>query len=122
MRHRPGEYAKFLMSLKEDNPENKDLIKKLVIFLEKTGDIKDWRKIIETYEFLKSKEMYGKTAIVKYSGDIDKEKIKEELKNFEVEFVEDKTLLGGISIKIGDEKIDSSIKARLEEIKKVLIK
>jgi F0F1-type ATP synthase delta subunit len=110
------------MSLKEDSPENKDLIKKLVIFLEKTGDIKDWRKIIETYEFLLSKEMYGKTAIVKYSGDIDKEKIKEELKNFEVEFVEDKTLLGGISIKIGDEKIDSSIKARLEEIKKVLIK
>jgi F0F1-type ATP synthase delta subunit len=122
MRYRPTDYAKFLISLEDGPSDNKDILKKLALFLQKTGDIKDWRKILESYEFLHSKKIYGKTATVKYAGAIDKNKIKEELKNFEVDFVEDKNLLGGITIKIGDEKIDNSLRNRLEEIKKVLIK
>ncbi len=120
MRYPAKEYAKFLISLEEKEIDG--ALKKLVAFLQKNGDIKEWRKIIEAYEFLYYQKTKGKKATISYCGEIDQSKIKDELKNFEVEFIEDKTLIGGISIKIGDEKIDSSLKNRLEEIKKILIK
>lgn len=122
MRYQALEYGKFLMSLEESPDSSIDVLKKFVAFLQKTGDIKDWRKILEAYEFLHTKKTAGKKATVRFKGEIDREKIKNDLKNFEIDFIEDKTLLGGISIKIGDEKIENSLRGRLEEIRKNLTK
>lgn len=83
MRYGALEYGKFLMSLENSN-EASESLKKFVAFLQKNGDIKDWRKIEEAYEFLHNKKTRGKKALVKFKGDVDKEKIKSDLKNFEV--------------------------------------
>lgn len=122
MRYQALEYGKFLMSLEESSDSSIDVLKKFVAFLQKTGDIKDWRKILEAYEFLHTKKTASRKATVRFKGEIDREKIKNDLKNFEIDFIEDKTLLGGISIKIGDEKIENSLRGRLEEIRKNLTK
>ncbi|HEY9584919.1 MAG TPA: F0F1 ATP synthase subunit delta [Candidatus Paceibacterota bacterium] len=123
MKYPAVEYAKYLLSLNESSPaEQKIGTKKLSEMLEKNGDLKDWKKIVEIYESLKEKGAKKKRAIVSYFGDIHKMKIKESLADYEVEFEEDKNLVGGVRIQIGDIRIDNSIAGRLEEIKKVLAK
>src|SRR3989338_6626052 len=123
MKYPAVEYAKYLISLHESSPaERKIGTKKLSEMLEKNGDLKDWKKIVEIYESLKENGAVKKRAIVSYFGDIHKMKIKESLADYEVEFEEDKNLVGGVRIQIGDIRIDNSIAGRLEEIKKVLAK
>lgn len=119
MKYLSSEYAKYLLSLRELPPtEQKANIKKFAEMLNKNGDLKDWRKIMEIYESLREKSAKKKTATVSYFGDIRKTKIKDELKDYEVEFEEDKNLKGGIRIKIGDMRIDNSIAGRLVEVKR----
>src|SRR3989344_988351 len=108
MRYPAVEYAKYILSLHERPPaEQKANLKKLALMLDKNGDLKDWQKITDVYESLREKSAKKKTAFVSYFGDIHKTKIKDELKDYEVEFEEDKNLKGGISIRIGDLRIDN---------------
>ena len=123
MRYPAAEYAKYLLSLEEMPPAlQKANIKKFADMLHKNGDLKDWQKIMEVYESLREKTAKKKTAIVSFSGDIHKTKIKEALANYEVEFEEDKNLKGGLRIRIGDLRIDNSIAGRLSEVKNILNK
>ena len=121
MRYQSVTYAKYLLSIAElPSAEQKIAVKKFAEFLGKNGDLKDWQKIEHVYGSLREKKAEKKTAIVHYFGDIHKTKIKDELKDYEVEFEEDKNLKGGIRINIGDIRIDNSIAGRLAEVKKAL--
>ncbi len=123
MKYSPSEYAKYLLSLHFlPITEQKANIRKYAKMIEKNGDLKDWKKIVETYESIREKKADRKTAKVSYAGEINKEKIREHLKNFEVEFNENQSLIGGMQIQIGDLRIDNSITGRLVEIKSVLNK
>jgi F0F1-type ATP synthase delta subunit len=123
MKYNPVEYAKYLLYLHSLAPnEQKQNIKKLVMLMSKNGDIRDWRKIEEIYESLKEKGGKKKKARVSYSGHISKLEIENDLKKYEVEFNEDKSLIGGIQIKIGDLRIDNSVAGRLAELKTILNK
>src|SRR3989344_4788035 len=123
MKYPAVEYAKYLLSLHESSPsEQKIGTKKLSEMLEKNGDLRDWKKIVEIYESLKEKGAVKKKATVSYFGDIHKTKIKDSLADYEVEFEEDKNLVGGVRIQIGDLRIDNTIAGRLVEVKKVLAK
>lgn len=121
MKYSSVTYAKYLFSLAELPPaEQKTAVKRLAEFLAKNGDLKDWQKIEQVYESLREKKAEKKTAIVSYFGDIHKTKIKDKLKDYAVEFEEDKDLKGGIRVNIGDIRIDNSIAGRLAEVKKAL--
>lgn len=123
MRYPAPEYAKYILSLHELPPsEQKANLKKFAEMLSKNGDLKDWQKISDIYESLKEKSAKKKTAVVSYWGDIHKTKIREELANYEVLFEEDKNLKGGISIRIGDLRIDNTVAGRLSEVKNILNK
>lgn len=123
MRYPASEYAKYLLCLKDLSKSEQEVsLKKLVAMLEKNGDLKDWKKIIEVYESVKEKTAEKKSALVSYLGDIHKTKIKEMLSAYEVEFEEDKSLKGGIRIQIGDLRIDNTIAGRLAEVKSILNK
>ena len=58
--------------------------------------------------------------------DAKKERIVEELlktshyKSLEVEYVVDNSIIGGIVIRIGDRVVDSSVKTRIEKMRKML--
>lgn len=121
MKYPASEYAKFLLSLKHE-PDHARLqkIKKLATLLDKNGDIKDWRKIAETYSAMRAKADAGKTAKVTYSGQIDKEAVRKELSPLAVEFVEDSRLMGGARVEIGDTRHESTIAGRLADFKKQL--
>ncbi len=122
MKYSATEYAKYLVSLIDlPLPEQKSSLHKFAEVLHKNGDLKDWNKISEIYESLKEKSAKSKTAVVNYCGDIDKTKIESELKNYKIEFEEDKTLKGGVRIRIGDLRIDNSLAGRLADVKKALI-
>src|SRR3989344_3948169 len=118
-------------SLETDRQKTMDELKKelgslVSLSVEKAlGDVADksvQEKIVEVYESLKEKGAVKKKATVSYFGDIHKTKIKDSLADYEVEFEEDKNLVGGIRIQIGDLRIDNTIAGRLVEVKKVLAK
>ena len=58
--------------------------------------------------------------------DSKKERIEDELlksshyKSLEVEYVVDESIIGGIVIRIGDRVVDSSVKTRIDKMRKML--
>ena len=123
MKYPAAEYAKYLISLRNMTaPDQKAALKKFVATLHKNGDIKEWQRIEDVYESLLPKTTGKKKATVTYSGPVPKAEIEKALGGYDVEFAEDKKIMGGISIRLGDMRIDNTVSGRLAEVKKALTK
>jgi F0F1-type ATP synthase delta subunit len=123
MKYPTADYAKYLISLRKLSPaEQKTSLKKFVDMLIKNGDIKDWQRIEDVYESLVEKITGKKRAVVTYAGPVQKPEIERALSGYDIQFVEDKSILGGVSIRIGDTRIDNTVSGRLNEVNKALSK
>ncbi|MBI2474751.1 MAG: F0F1 ATP synthase subunit delta [Candidatus Taylorbacteria bacterium] len=122
MRYPPPHYAKYLMSLRSlPAGEQRSSLKKLVEMLQKSGDIKEWQRILDIYESLVQKMAGKKKAVVTYSGTLERQGIEKALSNYDIVFVEDKTVLGGVSIRVGDTRIENTMRGRLAGVKRALM-
>ncbi|OHA17448.1 MAG: hypothetical protein A3H57_04930 [Candidatus Taylorbacteria bacterium RIFCSPLOWO2_02_FULL_43_11] len=122
MKYPVSEYAKYLLSLRKlPRDEQKESLNKFVKTLQKNGDIKEWQRIADVYESIDEKQSKTKKATIRYLGEISKAAIQSALPNYEIEFVEDRKTLGGITIRVGDLRIDNTITGRLAEVKRALM-
>ena len=122
MKYPASQYASYLIGLhKLGVGEQEIATKKFIAFLSKNGDLKDWNRIKDTYSVLKDKTASKKNVLIKHTGLIDKAGIEKSMSGYNVDFLEDKALRGGLEIRIGDIRIDNTIRGRLEEIKKTLM-
>lgn len=123
MRYSAHDYARAIIDLSETlNGEDKQsLPKRLAKSLEKNGSLSLYPQIVDAVQEIRVTRSGKKKIIVKFAGNIDKTKIKEDLGNSaEVEFIESPEIKGGVQIFIDDIRIDNSIKGRLDALKKVL--
>ena len=91
-------------------------------------------KIVETLKYFMDRvKEYKKIGVVSVStarplSDAQKEKVENKLRettdyvSFEINYIVDESLIGGMVIRIGDRVVDSSIKTKIDEIAKNLRK
>ena len=128
-----SQYAKFLLEISQI--KNKDVQKQLILalanFIKKNKHFKKSNKIIEKYNSLKKEAGGVVDVLVESFNDLDKknlniisEKIAKKMnsdpKKIKVSNQINKDILGGLIIKIGNEILDGSLKAKLERIKVAL--
>ena len=109
---------------------SKDMTGLLVIMISKDRQV----KIVETLKYFMDRvKEYKKIGVVSVStarplSDAQKEKVENKLRettdyvSFEINYIVDESLIGGMVIRIGDRVVDSSIKTKIDEIAKNLRK
>lgn len=123
MKYSPADYAKLLIDLEEKtSPADYSLlVKQITNLLSKNNDLNKLKEIEEAYKEIKTKKAGKKLVKIEYCGDLDKQALTQKMdKNLIIDFVENKDLRGGIRIQIGDKRIDSSIKKRLDTLKEII--
>lgn len=122
MKYPASQYASYLISLRElGATEQASATKKFVAFLAKNGDLKDWNRIKDTYTALEGKTSAKRQVTVKYTGSIDRSGFEKAMNGYDVNFVEDKNVKGGVELRIGDTRIDNTVRGRLAEVSKTLM-
>ena len=109
---------------------SKDMTGLLVIMISKDRQV----KIVKTLKYFMDRvKEYKKIGVVSVStarplSDAQKEKVENKLRettdyvSFEINYIVDESLIGGMVIRIGDRVVDSSIKTKIDEIAKNLRK
>lgn len=108
------QYAEILHELLEQTKEDNldEVIKVFANLLKKNNDLKFADKIIENFLSYKEKEIYIESAFPLSDN------AKKEFKKFgEIKEKINKSLIGGIKIRIDDTLIDGSVNGKLENLK-----
>lgn len=114
---KPQQYSQILYKLLEQTKEENfgEAIKAFINLLKKNNDLKLADKITEEFLSYGEKEVYIESAL-SLSDKIKKEfekmgKVREKI---------DKSLIGGIKVRIGDTLMDGSVKGELEKLKMIM--
>ena len=122
------QYANALYELTEGKDESQidDLITKFVAQMKKMGDIKKAKEVVNQFEAIYNKKNGIVKAVVTTTRkltDTENDEVMEFIKkkynvaNVEIDTVIDKSIKGGIIIKVGDEVLDGSVNGRLNKLK-----
>ena len=127
------QYARSLYEVAQNKKgsQAKDAIKRFTVLLVNNNDIAKADKIIMEFEQLWNKEQGIVAAEIVSARELDKKIVKmlndyivklSQAEKVEVTEKVDRNILGGTVIKFGDKIIDGSTKARLDELKREMIK
>lgn len=133
MRLTVNQYAKALYESVQDKSQSEgdSVVANFLKILQKNGQLKLAKKIVEKFSAIWNKENEIVEATVTSREALDKESLKK-IEKFVAEKylakevvlnnVIDEKIKGGIIIKVGDEMMDASVAKRLEDLKLSLVK
>lgn len=123
MKYTPKQYARALYEIlaEKGSKNTNSVIRDFVNVLRKNNDLSKGNEVMNRFEEIYHEEsgmpLFEVSAADDRSGEILNKKIKGE-----VNFKKDQRLIGGARVRIGDEMVDNTLRARLERLRGALTK